>query len=719
MTKARSLSDFIESDGSVTLVDNQKIKVGTGNDLEIYHDGSNSYVKDAGTGNLNLQGENLALENTSGDNYLVGVNGSFVKLYYSGSEKLATTSTGVSVTGTITASGLVYPSSDGTNGQVLTTDGSGNLSFSTISGYTDSDVETYLDGGTSTPVFSNTEISGTIKLDGNYPTGSNNVALGNAALGSLTSGSGNTAVGSLALDANTTGIQNTVVGYLAGTSITTGNYNTAVGVVALQNYDVTDCVAIGTEALRDCQGNRNIGIGNEAGRFATGADNVIIGDLAGDASSFSGNNNIGIGSGALGGISSGSNNTAVGRSALAVNTTGGDNTAMGRNALDANTTGLNNTALGEGSLTANTTASHQTVIGKGAGETITTGAENVLVGHEAGRDGNFSASTMIGRRAGAITTGINNTFVGHECGTLVTSGTKNTIIGRFTGSSGGLDIRTLSNNIVLSDGDGNPRAFFDSSGNMGLGLTNGDAGNAKLVIKGTGVSAGSDAPCIDFDNYGNYGSGASQSINFRMGRTGQATDQPASIKGYFQGGGATAGQTSIGFLFTTIDGNIQNEQFFIDAANRNFKFNSAEIPKSNNPNTQTCLILGPSTSTPVSSGLTSSCVLINRGGELYAVDSSHNNTQLTPHNWTLIPEGPSEELAWTYWSQRPNPDNPDQLQGINVDMAKVARKVEDLIGEKLVYTENSNMDDHTHQSIIADIQSTLADLTTRIEALEG
>ena len=131
------------------------------------------------------------------------------------------------------------------------------------------------------------------------------------------------------------------------------------------------------------------------------------------------------------------------------------------------------------------------------------------------------------------------------------------------------------------------------------------------------------------------------------------------------------------------------------------------------------MVIGPSTSTAVTQGLTNATVLINRGGELYAVDSSHNNTQLTPHNWTLIPDGPSEELAWTYWSQRPNPDNPDQLQSINVDIAKVARKVEDLVGEKLVYTENSNMDDHTHQNIIADIQSTLADLTTRIEALEG
>jgi len=50
------------------------------------------------------------------------------------------------VTGNVTGNlnGLSYPSSDGTNGQVLTTNGSGTLSFSTISGYTDSDVETYL-----------------------------------------------------------------------------------------------------------------------------------------------------------------------------------------------------------------------------------------------------------------------------------------------------------------------------------------------------------------------------------------------------------------------------------------------------------------------------------------------------------------------------------------------------------------------------------------------
>ena len=56
--------------------------------------------------------------------------------------------------------------------------------------------------------------SGTIKLDGNYPTGTNNVALGNTALddGSL-SGSNNTAIGSAALSATTSGADNTSVGF--------------------------------------------------------------------------------------------------------------------------------------------------------------------------------------------------------------------------------------------------------------------------------------------------------------------------------------------------------------------------------------------------------------------------------------------------------------------------------------------------------------------------
>jgi hypothetical protein len=53
-------------------------------------------------------------------------------------------STGLNVGGTSVLSGLTYPTSDGSAGQYLQTDGSGNLSFSTVNIYTDSDVETYL-----------------------------------------------------------------------------------------------------------------------------------------------------------------------------------------------------------------------------------------------------------------------------------------------------------------------------------------------------------------------------------------------------------------------------------------------------------------------------------------------------------------------------------------------------------------------------------------------
>jgi len=61
------------------------------------------------------------------------------------------------------------------------------------------------------------------------------------------------------------------------------------------------------------------------------------------------------------------------------------------------------------------------------------------------------------------TTGTNNTFVGNGAGQSITTGGKNTILGNYGGNQGGLDIRTSSNYIVLSDGDGNPRLIFNNA----------------------------------------------------------------------------------------------------------------------------------------------------------------------------------------------------------------------------------------------------------------
>jgi hypothetical protein len=69
----------------------------------------------------------------------------------------------------------------------------------------------------------------------------------------------------------------------------------------------------------------------------------------------------------------------------------------------------------------------------------------------------------------------------------MTTGSKNTIVGIYSGNAGGLDIRTASNYIVLSDGDGNPRGIFDNSGNFvvgAIGATSNSAAGAVLTPNG-------------------------------------------------------------------------------------------------------------------------------------------------------------------------------------------------------------------------------------------
>ena len=65
----------------------------------------------------------------------------------------------------------------------------------------------------------------------------------------------------------------------------------------------------------------------------------------------------------------------------------------------------------------------------------------------------------VGYQAGYSITGTSNTMVGNQAGYYITTGAKNTILGQYNGNQGGLDIRTASNYVVLSDGDGNPKVF--------------------------------------------------------------------------------------------------------------------------------------------------------------------------------------------------------------------------------------------------------------------
>ena len=94
--------------GDVTFGDNDKAIFGAGSDLQIYHDGSHSYIKDLGTGNLNiLASASINLLNGDSSDYMArfNENGSN-QFFYDGSQKLATTSTGIDVTGTVTSDGF-------------------------------------------------------------------------------------------------------------------------------------------------------------------------------------------------------------------------------------------------------------------------------------------------------------------------------------------------------------------------------------------------------------------------------------------------------------------------------------------------------------------------------------------------------------------------------------------------------------------------------------
>ena len=84
------------------LPDNQKIRFGTGNDLSVYHDASNSYIEDSGSGSLFIRGSDLILEDAGGNDYIscsdTGTGGT-VTLKHNASTVFATASGGVSLTG--------------------------------------------------------------------------------------------------------------------------------------------------------------------------------------------------------------------------------------------------------------------------------------------------------------------------------------------------------------------------------------------------------------------------------------------------------------------------------------------------------------------------------------------------------------------------------------------------------------------------------------------
>lgn len=264
------------------------------------------------------------------------------------------------------------PTADGTNGQILTTDGSGTVSWAAPSGGASSlnDLSDVVTFGTSSLILGHST-TGTINA-ANY-----NLGVGQGTQSSITTGDYNTTLGFEALKNNEVGSFNVALGYeaalnLAGTGASQqGSSNIAIGYRALRATTSTaETIAIGKEAI-------------SSGTLTGGYGNIAVGTRA--AQSLAGTQ---VGVTAIGHEALQSNQsgytTAVGMQALKSNTSGFSNDAFGYQALQNNTTGGSNVAIGRGALTNVTTSWSNTAIGNGAGYNVTSGGNSVFVGNSAG-----------------------------------------------------------------------------------------------------------------------------------------------------------------------------------------------------------------------------------------------------------------------------------------------------------------------------------------------
>jgi hypothetical protein len=352
------------------------------------------------------------------------------------------------------ADNFVLPTADGSTGQVLTTNGAGTLTFTTISGYSDADVDTHLNTGTASSgeVLSWTGsdydwiavTSGATDIDGlsdGYSDGSS-VGLGSGALANDDGTSNN----------------NTAVGINAGNRITSGPRNTGIGRQALEFCTTgTDNVAVGYQSLHATfdvrlTGQYNTAIGNYTGEnLSTGAGNFLGGFEAGTDLT-TGSNNVAIGNGALDAATTGGRNIAIGQDAMglgvATNATG-DNIAIGYRAGYDLTSGTDNVMIGEFAGTNITSGVFNVAIGTRALD-LTTGSLNIAIGSDALGGGDSSANIAIGIKALETfnsSTSSYNIALGYEAATTLTSGVNNTILGYQAEPSSA----TVSNEITLGN----------------------------------------------------------------------------------------------------------------------------------------------------------------------------------------------------------------------------------------------------------------------------
>ena len=347
-----------------------------------------------------------------------------------------------------TTAGLVYafPTTDGTSGQVLTTDGSGVVTWQNGSTVTN-DADWFEQGTTDAPnaITDNIFTQGNVGIGDTTPDNILDIeATAGDALVTITADPANTNE-----DANPRLVLSQDGGAIQGVlELGNDNSNDSNDFIFSTINNGSDFVfePNSTEKLRLTTKGQleiiNTGkstfIGNNTGNalpVATNQWSVFIGDNAGQSHTGGNFNNFNtaVGSESMDSATGGGFNTAVGARTLQRTTTGSYNSVLGQLAGESITTGFNNTALGQRSLYLNTTGSDNTAVGQDALAILNGGNGNVGLGQAA---------------LSQLSNGSNNVAIGFEAGNS-TNGVNNSSNSVYLGTNAGYDVK-LSNALFIN-----------------------------------------------------------------------------------------------------------------------------------------------------------------------------------------------------------------------------------------------------------------------------
>jgi hypothetical protein len=341
-------------------------------------------------------------------------------------------------------------------------------------------------------------------------------------------------------------------------------------------------------------------------------------------------------------------------------------------------------------------AANALMVGGGAGaapSTITTGTGVVTaLGVNTGTSGAFVVN------GGALGTPSSGT-VTNLTGTA--SININGTVGATVPTTGSFTTLTTSSTVTLNGGTANGVAYLNASNVLTTG--------AALTFDGTNLSTTGTATATKFAPTGNVTAGngmylptantlawsTNGSERFRVdssGNFGISTNNPSGYGGRLNvysgdivvadastASGPSApriGSSAQALVFKTDGGGGSATEVLRADGSGNLLLGGTASPAS--ATKSFAIFNGTAPTGSVANG----CVLyaedVSSSSELKVRDEAGNVTTLSPHNFSLIPEGPSEDMAWSYYSERDG-------KRINIDMLKAIRVLERISGEKLVF----------------------------------